>query len=56
MYDRAMAQEHINDMVRKAEAYRQSRRTKAGAARARQGTVARAKGAIMSVVLWPIRH
>jgi hypothetical protein len=56
MYDRAMAQERIGDLVRQAEAYRRSRRTRAAAAGERRGTLSRVRGAILSAVLWPIRH
>jgi hypothetical protein len=56
MYDRAMAQERIGDLVRQAEAYRRAGRTRIGAVHARRWTAARVKTAVLSAVLWPIRH
>jgi hypothetical protein len=56
MYDRAMAQERIADLVRQAEDHRRARSTRAGAMVARRGAVARVKSVVLSVVLWPIRH
>jgi hypothetical protein len=56
MYDRVIAEERIADLVRQAEAHRRSGRTRVGRSRARLGAVARVRGALISAILWPIRH
>lgn len=56
MYDRAMVQDRIGDLVRDADAYRRSRNTRRASAGHRRDTMTRVKSAIVSIVLWPVRH
>jgi hypothetical protein len=56
MYQREMAQGRIGDRVREAEAYHLARQTRRSRIGQRQGTIARVKSVIVSVVLWPARH
>lgn len=54
MVDRTMAQMHIDDMVRAADRERIARQTRRAVARA--SVVRRVAGAVVSAVLWPVRH
>jgi hypothetical protein len=56
MYDRALAQARIDDLVREAQQVRMSRQTRRGRTEARQSLVRRAGSAVASALLWPIRH
>jgi hypothetical protein len=56
MYDRVMVQERIGDLVRDAEAYRRSTKARRARAGHRRDTIIRVKSAIVSIVLWPVRH
>lgn len=56
MYDRAVAQTRIDDLVREAQQARLARDTRRGQTEARQGLVRRAASAVASALLWPIRH
>ncbi len=56
MYDRAIAQERVNDLVRAAEADRLARRARRARA-AERGTIMRRMGnAVTAALLWPIRR
>jgi hypothetical protein len=56
MYGSEMAKMRIDDMVRDAEAYRRSRGTRASRAGETRGKIRRAARAVISALLWPIRH
>jgi hypothetical protein len=56
MYDRAMAQGRIDDLVRAAERERLARQTRAVGARERGSTVRRIGSIVVHAVLWPVRH
>ena len=53
---REMASYRIDDMVRDAEAYRRTKQTRAGRSAERRGALRRFGGAVLSALLWPVRH
>jgi hypothetical protein len=55
MYDRAMAQGRIDDLVRAAERERLSRLTRNARTGGRRG-VLRRLGGLAQALAWPIRH
>lgn len=56
MYDRALAQARIDDLLRESQQARLAGQTRAGRVQARQGLVRRVGSAAVSALLWPIRH
>jgi hypothetical protein len=56
MYDRAMAQGRIDDMVRAAERERLARSTRAVRAGERAARRRRVGSTVLHAVLWPVRH
>ena len=56
MYDRAMAQARIDDLVRVAERERLARQTRAVRAGERGNVIRRMGGAVVHALLWPAKH
>jgi hypothetical protein len=56
MYDRAMAQGRIDDLVRAAERDRLARRTRTVRAAERGSTLRRIGATVTHALLWPVRH
>jgi hypothetical protein len=56
MIDRAMAQGHIDDLLRTAEHQRVARRVRRARIGERGTLLRRVGGAVAAAVLWPIRH
>jgi hypothetical protein len=56
MYDRAMAQGRIDDLVRAADRERLVRSTRVGRAGERAARRRRVASTVLHAVLWPVRH
>lgn len=56
MIDRAMAQGHIDDLVRVADRERVARGVRRARVSERGSLLRRVGGVIAAAVLWPIRH
>ena len=56
LYQGDVTRERISDMVRDAEAYRQTRGTRMARAAERRASVKRIAVAAASLVVWPFKH
>jgi hypothetical protein len=56
MYDRAMAQGRIDDLVREANHERLARRTRGAASAQRRGVLRRLGAGAVQAITWPARH
>jgi hypothetical protein len=56
MYDRAMAQGRIDDLIRAADRERLARKTRAGRLEERRSRMRRIGATVTHAVLWPVRH